>query len=230
MTVRRLGSARPSRSRSRLCPDDPDQATNLAIAAALLRPGLRAWAAGPNGRGPVALRSCPQTTRSGADPIARERADPRHSGSNAGRPSRAFGTTRRIPRSCSPTCNGRLVLAANTSILEFRLGRAAARRSSGDYAAALTSVADAERAKSNRRRCRSGARAFMCRSWQPSAAIRRSPLQTCAAGVAAQFEAALNLISQAARAPAYRDSRRLYRTLVQTTTSTLYVDSRPFSS
>ena len=106
-----------------------------------------------------------------------------------------------------------LALATGARILEIRLGRAAALARSGDHGAALKSVADAERGIPNRAKFAiqsARVHAQVAEAISRDSALAASDRGT---GVAAQCEAALKLIKLAARAPAYRDSRRLIRTL-----------------
>ena len=106
-----------------------------------------------------------------------------------------------------------VAMAVGTDVLELRLGRAATLGDSGDYRAALTSVADVERTKSDRAKSSILSAAFHASVM--GAISRDSSLSQAAraAGVAAHLEAALDSIGQARRTPAYRDPRRLYRIL-----------------
>jgi len=106
-----------------------------------------------------------------------------------------------------------MTLAADSDILAFRLGRATTLCLSSDYRAALAEATAADRSLDDRADLRmTSALAHAALS----DAIRRDRSVTPdarALGVATQLAATLEQIGQASRAPAYRDTRRLYRRL-----------------
>ena len=105
-------------------------------------------------------------------------------------------------------------MAAGDDILAVRLGRAMTVSRSGDYRPALADAAVAERATPERASLLIRAAAVHA---AVSEAINRDPALSKPAraeGVAAQRDAALDLIRRTRATPAYRDARRLLTTLL----------------
>jgi tetratricopeptide (TPR) repeat protein len=109
--------------------------------------------------------------------------------------------------------NRAMALAADTDVLEFRLGRATSLARSSDYRSAVADVMAADRSIDDRANLRIGSalsHAALSEAIRRDRSLTRDVRAEC---VASQLTAAFEQIGQSKRSPAYRDPRRLYHRL-----------------